>query len=271
MRELIQQIFTAYGFKEKWYDYDKDFYSSEDSNKTSFFLVDYIEAIGEISDSTLFNMLKKLEEDYIDKDVTKKDSINGKTVEKGIKKKIQELFRDNVSIAAQIDKNTSAIYTIKLETLSNLDRYRNIIYSVEESPYYFRRFILPYTENQVNELKRIISDYPDKNIVNVLSEIANQEEAYYDLAGHKNLDNAYELVIRLFSKIPFLQYNFVAEQKPMSVEQRVSSKMNPELHGYHNLICGSCRDISEYIKMSNFVYDEDSAEEEINKRLERRE
>lgn len=261
MRELIQQIFTTYGFEEKWQDFDIEFYSFGDKDKTSFFLIDYIDATDEeITDFSLLAMLKKLEKDYIDKNA------DGK----GIKRKMQELFSDNVSVAAQIDKNTSAIYPIKLESLNNLDRYRNLIYSVEESPHYFRRFILPYTDNQANELKKIISDYPDKNIVNVLSEIANQEEAYYDLAGHKNLDNAYELVIRLFSKIPFLQYNFVAEQKPMSVEKRIENEMKPELLGYHNLICDKCMDISEYIKASHLAEDDVSVEAEIQKRLGRR-
>lgn len=261
MRELIQQIFIAYGFEEKWNDFDIEFYSAEAEDKTSFFLIDYIDATdAEITDVSLLTKLKQLESDYIDED------INGK----GVKRKIQELFSNNISIAAQIDKNTSAIYPIKLESLNNLDRYRNLIYSVEESPHYFRRFILPYTDNQANELKKIISDYPDKNIVNVLSEIANQEEAYYDLAGHKNLDNAYELVIRLFSKIPFLQYNFVAEQKPMPVEKRIETEMRPELLGYHNLICNRCVDIVEYIKASNLLEDADFVDAEIQKRLGRR-
>lgn len=261
MRELIQQIFTTYGFEEKWKDFDIEFYSAESKDKTSFFLIDYIDATAEeITDASLLTMLKQLEKDYID------ENANGK----GVKRKIQEIFSDNVCVAAQIDKNTSAIYPIKLDSLNNLDRYRNLIYSVEESPYYFRRFILPYTDKQANELKMIISDYPDKNIVNVLSEIANQEDAYYNLAGHKNLDNAYELVIRLFSKIPFLQYDFVAEQKPMSVAKRIETEMKSEFLEYHNLICSKCTDISEYIKVSHFTENDASVDAEIQKRLGRR-
>ena len=261
MRELIQQIFTTYGFNRKWQDDCIEFYSAVTEDKTSFFLIDYINATGEgITDSSLLTMLKQLEKDYIG------ENLNGE----GVKRKIQELFIDNANIAAQIDKNTSAIYPIKLESLNNLDRYRNLIYAVEESPHYFRRFILPYTDNQVIELKKIISDYQNKNIVNVLSEIANQEDAYYELAGHRNLDNAYELVIRLFSKIPFLQYNFVAQQKPMAVEKRIESEMGSELFKYHTLICNSCVDIDEYVKASNLPEDDAAIEAEMKKRLEKR-
>lgn len=261
MKELIQQVFAAYGFKEKWKEDDIEFFSAEEEDKTSFFLVNYIDATDEaITDTELLTKLNQLEKDYIDEDP------NGK----GLKRKIQELFSENISIAAQIDKNTSAIYPIKLKTLNNLDRYRNLIYSVEESPHYFRRFILPYTDNQVQELKGIILDYSDKNIVNILSEIANQEDAYYDLAGHRNLDNAYELVIRLFSKIPFVQYNFIAEQKPMAVEKRIESEMKQELLEYHTLISQKCMDINDYIKASKLQVDDSSVEAEIQKRLAKR-
>jgi len=263
MRELIKQIFKVYEFNEKWQEDSIEFYAAESEEKISFFLIDYIEATsGDITEATMLEMLKKLEKNYINDENTNKE---------GIKRKIQMLIaNDNTNIAAQIDKNTSAIYPIKLNSLNNLDKYRNLIYSVEESPYYFRRFVLPYTEKQVVELKKIISDYPDKNIANVLSDIANQEDAYYELAGHRNLDNAYELVIRLFSKIPFLQYNFVAQQKPMEVEKRIKSEMNAELLKYHELICKSCLDIDKYIKVLGLSKDDAAIEAEMKKRLEKR-
>lgn len=261
MRELIQQIFTAHKFDIMWQEDNIEFYSAKAKEKISFFLIDYIEAtqVG-IKDAEILTMLKRLEKDYID------ENTNGK----GVKRKIQERLADaNASVAAQIDKNTSAIYPIKLESLNNLDKYRNLIYSVEESPYYFRRFVLPYTENQVGELKKIISNSKGKNIVNVLSEIANQEDAYYELAGNRNLDNAYELVIRLFSKIPFIQYNFVVQQKPMAVEKRIELKMDSKLSKYHTLICEQCTDIDKYIKCSNTLEDDAAIDAEMKKRLER--
>ena len=91
MRELIQQVFKSYGFDEKWQDDGIEFYSAESEEKTSFFLIDYIEAIGEgITDVKMLAMLKRLEKDYID------ENTNGKDV----KRKIQELFvNDNASIA----------------------------------------------------------------------------------------------------------------------------------------------------------------------------
>lgn len=118
MNELIQKIFIAYGFDEKWHDDGIEFYSAEGEDKTSFFLINYIDTIYEgITDTTLLTKLKQLEKDYIDEN----------TDGKGLKKKIQQLFINNAGIAAQIDKNISAIYLIKLESINNLDRYRNLI------------------------------------------------------------------------------------------------------------------------------------------------
>lgn len=83
MRELIQQIFTAYGFNEKWRDDDIEFYSASAEDKTSFFLIDYIDATDEgITDTSLLTMLKQLEKDYIN------ENTNGK----GLKNKIKELL-----------------------------------------------------------------------------------------------------------------------------------------------------------------------------------
>ena len=111
MRELIQQIFKAYEFDGKYINDNIKFYFPELEEKTSFFLVDYIEATSEsITDVNMMTMLKKLEKDYINYENTN---------EEGIKRKMQMLIaNDNTNIAAQIDKNTSAIYPIKLDSLN---------------------------------------------------------------------------------------------------------------------------------------------------------
>ena len=48
-----------------------------------------------------------------------------------------------------------------------------------------------------------------------------------------------------------MQYNFVAQQKPMAVEKRIESEMDAEFLKYHTLISKNCVDIDEYIKVLN--------------------
>lgn len=236
MNELIQMVFDDYGYVKRWDCENTVFYMNENKDIANYFLVNYIDATseGESGDSIL-EKLKALENNYVDE-----------IAEKNIRKKILGLF-ENDSLAAQLDKNISAIYPIKLKNINELDNYKNLIFYVEESPYFFRRFVLPYTDKQTDELKTIISDNKEKTIRDVLSDLVNDEDAYFDLAEHKSINSVYELVIRLFSKIPFLQYNFKAEQKPMSIEKRIENSLDEVLFKYHDIVVNENKDLEAMI------------------------
>lgn len=236
MNELIQMIFDNYGYIKKWDNENTVFYINENKDIANYFLVNYIDATSESeSGDSILEKLKALENNYIDE-----------IEEKNIRKRILGVF-ENDSLAAQLDKNISAIFPIKLKNIGDLDNYKNLIYYVEESPYFFRRFVLPYTDKQSDELKAIISDNKEKTIRDVLSDLANDEDAYFELAEHKSSNSVYELVIRLFSKIPFLQYNFKAEQKPMSIEKRIENSLNEVLVKYHDSVVKENKDLEAMI------------------------
>ena len=236
MNELIQMIFEDYGYVKRWNYENTDFYMNENKDIANYFLVNYIDATSESeSGESILEKLKVLENNYIDE-----------IAEKNIRKKILKVF-ENDNLAAQLDKNISAIYPIKLKNIGELDNYKNLIYYVEESPYFFRRFVLPYTDEQMKELKVIISDHKEKTIRDVLSDLANNEDAYFALAERKNINSVYELVIRLFSKIPFLQYNFKTEQKPMSIEKRIENLLNEVLIKYHDIVVNENKDLETMI------------------------
>src|SRR5699024_4936460 len=71
---------------------------------------------------------------------------------------------NNTKEASQIDKNTSAIYLLLFENIENLNKYRNTVYSIEESPNYFKRYVLPYTQNQLNQLNNALSQFSDRSL-----------------------------------------------------------------------------------------------------------
>ena len=98
MRELIQQIFKAYGFGEKWQDDSIEFYAAESEDKTSFFLIDYIEATGAgITDVEMLTMLKQLEKDY--KNSGCQELFQAAATGEGITQ-IEELLRGKTTIMA---------------------------------------------------------------------------------------------------------------------------------------------------------------------------
>jgi hypothetical protein len=64
-----------------------------------------------------------------------------------LRSKILEQFKSTQE-ASQIDKNTSAIYLLLFNNIEQLNNYRNEVYSIEESPNYFKRYVFAlYTES----------------------------------------------------------------------------------------------------------------------------
>jgi len=249
-----------YAFDEKiQYDNIK-FYKNDDRNIASYFLINSVDCAGfETDGDKMKSALEKLEIEY---------STNGEYIEKlPLKIAIQNSFGNNKE-ASQIDKNTSAIYLIKFNNMENLNLHRNLVYAIEESPNYFKRYILPYTEKQADGLRNILNDHHLRKINEVLSEIANDEDEYYKLMEGKNIGSVYELVIRLFSKIPFLQYQFSASTMPKPIEEDIIQKINDKgLGDYHEAIEAQQRDLKIFLDITSGIEDE-KIEKELNSLLE---
>ena len=253
MNEIMINLFKEYNFIKLWEDNNRIFFTNTNKNVVSYFILNFIDC-SDISDDDnyLREELSKLEEEYID----------GSNEKSGIKYSIIDSFEDKQEVA-QIDKNTSAIYLVKFSEINMLAKYRNLIYSIEESPNYFKRYILPYTEKQVVGLNKVLSDYKDRNIVEILTDLADDEENYYSLMNAKNSNSIYELVIRLFSKVPFLQYKFRAKSDEISLEKMVNDALDDNLKIYDQAIIKSKIDIEELISLE----EDDISEKEVDKIL----
>lgn len=253
MNEIMIKLFEQYNFIKIWEKNNRMFFANADKKIVSYFILNFIDCSNILDDENYMREeLSKLEKEYIE----------GENERKGIKYSIIDSF-ENTHEVAQLDKNTSAIYLVKFSEVNMLDKYRNLIYSIEESPDYFKRYILPYTETQVLGLKNVLSDYKDKNIVDVLTDLADEEENYYSLMNGKNGNSVYELVIRLFSKVPFLQYKFKAKSDDISLEKMVVESLDEELEKYDEAIREYKIDIEELISLEK----NDINEKEIDKIL----
>lgn len=250
MNEIMIKLFEQYNFVRIWEENNRMFFANADKNVVSYFILNFIDC-SNISDNEnlIREELCKLEEEYVDNENDKK----------GIKYSIINSF-ENKQEVSQIDKNTSAIYLVKFSKVNMLDKYRNLIYSIEESPNYFKRYILPYTEKQVVGLKNVLSDYSDINIVEILSDLADVEENYYSLMNGTNYNSVYELVIRLFSKIPFLQYKFKTTSDVISLEKMVKDALADDLVKYNEAIEENRIEIEDLIELEEM----DITEKEID-------
>ena len=239
MKDIMIKLFGEYNFIKTWEENNKMFFVNADKNIVSYFILNFIDCTNISDDEEIIRKeLSKLEEEYVD---------NGNE-KKGIKYSIISSF-ENKQEVSQIDKNTSAIYFVEFSEINMLSQYRNLIYSIEESPDYFKRYILPYTERQVAGLKKVLADYSDRSIVEILSQLADVEENYYSLMNGTNNNSVYELVIRLFSKIPFLQYQFKATSDDISLEKIVKDSLTDDLVKYDETITENRIALDELISL----------------------
>lgn len=253
MKDVMIKLFGEYNFIKTWEENNKMFFINTDKKIVSYFILNFINCTNISDDEELIRKeLSKLEEEYVD----------GRDENKGIKYSIINSF-ENKQEMSQLDKNTSAVYLVEFSEINILSKYRNLIYSIEESPDYFKRYILPYTKKQVAGLKKVLADYNDKNIVEILSQLADVEENYYSLMNGTNNNSVYEFVIRLFSKIPFLQYRFKATSDEISLEKIVKEFLTDRLVKYDEAIKENRIALEELISLE----EEDITEKEMDKIL----
>jgi len=252
------------------YDYIQDvnilhdnvnFYKKSDSEIASYFIINHIDCTSfETNDDKMKEALMKLELDY----AGHLDNLN----DVSLKQMIINSFTTTQE-ASQIDKNTSAIYLLKFNNILNFDIHRNLVYAIEESPNYFLRYVLPYTQHQSDSLFKDLSNHRDKKINEILSDIANNEDEYFKLMENKNTGSVYELVIRMFSKIPFLQYRFKADASLRSIDEDViDSVRNDRLDKYHEAVKTGVCTLDGLLSLETSIAIEDKAvEKELNSLL----
>lgn len=260
MDEIMNKLFEQYNFVKTWEKDNKMFYVNTDKNIVSYFILNFIDCTDIFDNEELVRIeLDKLEEEYVDIENDKK----------GIKSSIINSFK-TIQEISQIDKNTSAIYLVKISEENMLVNYKNMIYSIEESPNYFKRYVLLYTEKQVVGLKNVISNHSDKNIAEILSDLADVEEEYYSLMKGTNYNSVYELVIRLFSKIPFLQYKFKATSDDISLEKMVKNALGNDnyLMKYDETIKANIIELEDLIDLEEDTIEEDEIDKILNKLIE---
>lgn len=261
MKTILDLILKHYSYivEEKIQSSHVSFYKHKNKDIASYFIINNIDCRKFECDGEAMKVeLETLERKY---------STPSNSQTESIKLKIQKSF-DNNKEASQVDKNTSAIYLIQFNDLKNLKLHRNLVYAIEESPNYFKRYIIPYTEEQVIQLKKILGDYDGRGIDYILSDIANDENEYYKLLEGKNTGSVYEFVICLFSKIPFLQYKFKADSIPLSIENDILQKVKGNLEKYHSAIQNKECTLERLLELENdLTIDDKILDKELNRLL----
>ena len=98
--------------------------------------------------------------------------------------------------------------------------------------------------------------------------MADVEENYYSLMNGTNYNSVYELVIRLFSKIPFLQYKFKATSDDISLEKMVKDALANDLVKYDEAIKTNKIEIEDLIELEEIAITEKEIDVILNKLME---
>jgi hypothetical protein len=104
----------------------------------------------------------------------------------------------------RMDKNLSLLICLKREKeLTNEERSQEI-FQVEEDPYFFKKYVLTYTEEQALILEELFQRDKTKNSQQIINEVINNKDAFIELKNDPKKSSLYNLCSKLMIKIPFL-------------------------------------------------------------------
>lgn len=179
-------------------------------------------------------------------------------------------------------KNSSLIILLKLKDLTEEFKISNNIYDIEESPFFFKRYVLTYTDkqeillkdkkiitNNIDDYRKIISNRENFSIFKrrrVFGDIKQEEESKKESKKETKeieLYLLYDIISKLYIKIPFLNYNYNGNNEIESLEERITNVMDETGKSIGEKIVNTNSDESiDYNKLVEYL--EDPLEEAID-------
>ncbi|CEO08436.1 ABC-three component system middle component 1 [Paraclostridium sordellii] len=178
MKQIINKIFTNNNFTIKELNKSSYYSSNEKSeNYIVYFLDDLIESNIE---NILSNNIYDSEIDFMNK---------------------------------EMKSNTSVIFIVKVKDSNLDDREKKSIFKIEEDPYFYKKYVLWYTEEEILNINNFIdtnniaNSIMNKKMFTLMKEIM-EEPIKANKKKYKKISVAdiksYMLLCRLFIKLPFL-------------------------------------------------------------------
>jgi len=140
--------------------------------------------------------------------------------------KAYDLMTKFGDVYEDLSKNTSLLVCIKVSDYdSYINEQRNEIYSVEEDPYVFRKYVILFTEeSQVNLMSKTVEDVID------LAQRTDNFNLYENrLSRYSSPD--YFLALQILIKMPFLELS-----KEASVLINLPDRLSATLGAMHEVI-----------------------------------
>lgn len=109
----------------------------------------------------------------------------------------------------ELKKNTSMIIFIKVEDATQISEMQSKILELEEDVYFFKKYVLLYLEEELEELKSAVER---KKIYEFMKDNINNEELFEEFKVEEIL-SLYSLILKLYIKMPHLIYSNTFEPK----------------------------------------------------------
>lgn len=184
MKQILKKAFEEHGFHQIDAPFLKDnpddfFAANTDENRTSFYLVLFRE--------------KNIESNFLETKIS--------DYYEGIKR-LDEQYD------IQMDKNLSMLICLKAsDTLGNADKDKDILH-IEEDPIYFKKYVLTYTDKEVNKLK---SSFNKESVTkgtfkvsSLLNLIINDDDEFNKFKKSPSTPSLFNLASKLMIKLPFI-------------------------------------------------------------------
>lgn len=236
MDEIIKEILieNKMVFHEIQYDY-KTYFSFFDDGKEDYYVLLFMS----------YDELKILNEDS----ELKFEFLVNAIIEEDIRKKHLKEFD-----AVNLDYNLSFILILNLE--QETDLILKELHKIEENYRIAKKYILPYNNNDVNNLKQKITS---RNAIVELNRIAIENSS---LLNNKN-ETWYKLLMSLFIKLPFLNYIPLNDNQQLkNIKNEISSELNDSQKIIVETILSSFnqnQDIEEFL-LTNNLFENESRE-----------
>ncbi|CAH2715079.1 hypothetical protein BACCIP111895_02263 [Neobacillus rhizosphaerae] len=142
-----------------------------------------------------------------------------------------------------IDKNLSFLLLLETESINYSKEQIRYIYNLEEDPYDFKKYVLTYTQSQVEALERHLKEKTEVPLTTTLNNLL-QEKKLFAYFKKKEEDRSttekqevllYDLVTKLFIKLPFLSV-LIKQKRLVSLKHEIDESLNQTQARIVNLI-----------------------------------
>jgi hypothetical protein len=138
----------------------------------------------------------------------------------------------------EMDKNSSIICCLESDLFDEsgldddskqkLDLLMKAIYEVEEDPYFFKKYVLTYFKDQIDEINHEIAEtvFTEPRLTSYLQTSLNNSETFKRYKENSISQRKYDLICKLFIKLPFLKLTNLEISTLRNLKDKITEELN---------------------------------------------